>query len=278
MSLQTKGTDIVVRRRRAAGDVLLITPVLAALAKENPNSDIFVETEYPELMRGNPLVRLAAKRIPIHSSARLVDLTMAYESRPHLNYLAAYAEAAQVTLEDRRPKLYWNDDRKFALETFGDELRWCIINTVNPDTNRQWPLNNWVPVVNHLHDLGFKVAEVGEYAAAIPGCYMNLTGKTTVHQLAALIECCKLFIGVDSLPLHIACATETTAIGLFGVTLPSHVLSVPDSVHCIVAEHPFTGARHKLVTDTIVPCESNPMEAITVTQVLGRIDETIYKG
>ena len=269
---------ILIRRRMAAGDVLLTTPVVEAVAKANPNADILFETEYPELFKGNHFVRIAAKRIPVNSSVPIIDLTMAYENRPHLNYLDAYAEVAGVKLSNRKPVLNWTPERKFARETFGDELRWCVINAVNPDVNRQWPLDRYAGVIKHLRDIGFKVAEVGKYPGACKAD-LDLTGKTTVHQMAALIEFCKLFIGVDSLPLHIASATGTTAIGLFGVTLPERVLATAENVHVVTsgALHPFTGARHKLITDTIVNCESNPMEAITAGMVINGIDEVVFR-
>lgn len=273
------GTTIV-RRRMAAGDVLLATPVIAQIARENPQADLMVETEYPEIFKGNESVRLAAKRIPAKPDAvKLIDLTMAYENRPDHNYLYAYSIVAGVTISGPhlRPVLNWTAEREFARNQFGDELRWCVINAVNPDTNRQWPLERYAAVIKHLHDIGFQVAEVGKYAAACR-TDLDLTGKTTIHQMAALIEFSKLFIGVDSLPLHIASATGTTAIGLFGVTLPECVLAVRDNIHVVTSgAHPFTGARHKLVTDTIVQCGSNPMEAITPAMVIQKIDEVVFR-
>ncbi|MAG08644.1 lipopolysaccharide heptosyltransferase II [Candidatus Woesearchaeota archaeon] len=49
---------------------------------------------------------------------------------------------------------------------------------------------------------------------------VNLAGETGLLQLAALIKRCRLFIGTDSGPLHIARAVETPLIGLYGPTNP----------------------------------------------------------
>ncbi|MBF0532332.1 MAG: lipopolysaccharide heptosyltransferase II [Candidatus Omnitrophica bacterium] len=46
----------------------------------------------------------------------------------------------------------------------------------------------------------------------------NLTGKTDVMQLAALIKRCNVFVTPDSAPLHIAAALRTPCIALFGPT------------------------------------------------------------
>lgn len=45
---------------------------------------------------------------------------------------------------------------------------------------------------------------------------VSLAGKLTLRQLAALIDHAKLFIGVDSVPMHMAAALKTPCIALFG--------------------------------------------------------------
>ena len=45
---------------------------------------------------------------------------------------------------------------------------------------------------------------------------IDLTGKTTIKQLAAIAEASDLFLGVDSAPMHIAAAVGTPVIAIFG--------------------------------------------------------------
>ncbi|WAT00534.1 putative lipopolysaccharide heptosyltransferase III [Rouxiella chamberiensis] len=45
---------------------------------------------------------------------------------------------------------------------------------------------------------------------------VSLAGKLTLRQLAALIDKAALFIGVDSVPMHMAAALQTPLIALFG--------------------------------------------------------------
>ena len=45
---------------------------------------------------------------------------------------------------------------------------------------------------------------------------VNLGGQLTLKQLAALSAQAKLFIGVDSAPMHIAAAMQTPVLALFG--------------------------------------------------------------
>ena len=48
------------------------------------------------------------------------------------------------------------------------------------------------------------------------GGVLDLSGKTTIKQLAAISEVSALFLGVDSAPMHIAAAVGTPVIALFG--------------------------------------------------------------
>lgn len=45
---------------------------------------------------------------------------------------------------------------------------------------------------------------------------VSLAGKLTLNQLAALIDRAELFIGVDSVPMHMAAALHTPCVALFG--------------------------------------------------------------
>lgn len=48
----------------------------------------------------------------------------------------------------------------------------------------------------------------------------NVAGKINVREMFYLISLCKLFIGNDSGPMHVAAAQGVTTIGLFGCNLP----------------------------------------------------------
>ncbi|NIG62284.1 MAG: putative lipopolysaccharide heptosyltransferase III [Serratia symbiotica] len=53
-------------------------------------------------------------------------------------------------------------------------------------------------------------------ALCLPHNVVSLAGQLTLRQLAALIDHAKLFVGVDSVPMHMAAALKTPCIALFG--------------------------------------------------------------
>ena len=112
---------------------------------------------------------------------------------------------------------------------------------INLSASKRWPTKDWP--VNYIatlcEDLSFKdirmvftggtedlsraksIIDLLKSAKPIITC-----GKTSINQLVALIKRCQIFIGSDSAPLHIAAATETPYIALFGPTDPRwHIAS-----------------------------------------------------
>ena len=85
-------------------------------------------------------------------------------------------------------------------------------------------------LITALHQRGEKVVltassdphelqMVADISATIPGVpYFNVAGKTGLKELSALIAFAKVLITVDSVPLHIASATKTPVVALFGPT------------------------------------------------------------
>src|SRR5438045_9424583 len=52
--------------------------------------------------------------------------------------------------------------------------------------------------------------------------FINLSGKTDLLTLAALVGQARLLVTVDSAPVHLAAATHTPQVILFGPTNPFH--------------------------------------------------------
>ncbi len=90
-----------------------------------------------------------------------------------------------------------------------------------------WPAQKTAELIDKLQALGERViitaapdaAELDLIArirslAATP--FADLSGKLTLKQLGALTHGAKLFIGVDSAPMHIASAMQTPVVALFG--------------------------------------------------------------
>lgn len=92
---------------------------------------------------------------------------------------------------------------------------------------RRWPSHRFIQLGNWLQET-YKaniliIAGKVEYEVGLniqQGLHssqtLNLTGKTTLREMASVLRHCKLFIGNDSGPLHVAAASGVPVIGFFG--------------------------------------------------------------
>jgi ADP-heptose:LPS heptosyltransferase len=91
------------------------------------------------------------------------------------------------------------------------------------DPRRRWRLHRFAAVARELADHGAALVAVGAaddaaagatLAAVVPGL-RDLTGRTGLGVLAAVLRRCALAVGNDSGPLHLARAVGTPTVGLY---------------------------------------------------------------
>ncbi|CAI1132026.1 Lipopolysaccharide core heptosyltransferase rfaQ [Serratia quinivorans] len=94
---------------------------------------------------------------------------------------------------------------------------------------KTWTVEGFSAVINHLTAQGRTVVitggrspdEAAMISAIMAGCLspqrvVNLAGRLDLPELAVLIDRARLFIGVDSVPMHMAAALKTPSVVLFG--------------------------------------------------------------
>lgn len=94
---------------------------------------------------------------------------------------------------------------------------------------KNWSLSGYSQLIDHLMQRGERVVitggrseqEMSNIRQILNGCrypeqITNLAGKLDMPELAVLIDRAKLFIGVDSAPMHMAAALQTPSVVLFG--------------------------------------------------------------
>ncbi len=183
-------------------------------------------------------------------------------------------------------------DRDFAVQQmqfFAPDLQRPIV-ALHPGSGghslaRRWPLERGASLGSALCERHrARLVVVGtasdggdELAARLPSA-LNLTGRTTLSQLAAVLQQCSLFVGADSGVMHIAAAAGASIVALFGTTnARAWGPWCPDG-HCAVVQSEMPGCPCAYVGFKIRSdeCEAREcMKGITVEQVLAAIDRVL---
>ena len=128
-----------------------------------------------------------------------------------------------VSSRDRERAESWMGNSPYVLLVPG--ARWAT---------KRWPPGHFARLVDRVHQHrrgAISVALVGSSAdkfvaeqimaqASSPGKIINLVGKTSLKELAALMEKASVVVTNDSGPMHIASAMNTRVVALFGSTDP----------------------------------------------------------
>lgn len=261
---------IVIRRQGAMGDVLLITPIIDAIAAKMPESRIWVETQAVDLFMHNPKVVGASRHAWSGGPHLLVDLDMAYENLPGIHLVEAYRQVASQAIGDEL-EIELVTNLPLAANHWTPNLpegRWVAIhceNTTWPGKN--WFSSNWAQLIDWLRAEGCKVCLVGASQDARVPVDLDLRVATSPLDLAAAIGECDLFIGHDSFPMHVAQSQGVPVVGLFGATLSKLILTNGSQAIGVQGTGPDAGVRHKVAGQTFVQSDGASMRSITVEMV-----------
>lgn len=121
-------------------------------------------------------------------------------------------------------------DRQFAHEQLGDKPTIVISPAASKD-ERNWLTERYAQFADYVVEQGYQVALCGspapreqalaaEIMEAMRHSALNLVGKTTLKQLAAVLGEAKLVLAPDSGPAHLATTQGTPVLGLYAHSNP----------------------------------------------------------
>jgi hypothetical protein len=258
--------NIIIRRTTAHGDVLLAAAVCPALKEKYPGCKITFNTVCQDVVDRNPYIDhvITSYEMSERKFDLYFNLDMAYEFRPNTNILEAYADVVGVSVS--KCKMYIPSDpppvvlpEKYIVMHAG---------------NTRWPGRDWSPhkfevLASKLTAEGHKIVAVGKNQDNPITTDINLRGRTTLSQLAHVIEGAELFIGIDSFPMHIAQAVKTPGVCFFGSIDPKTRL-INDSITPVVAEGlACLGCHHRQTVPCtqLTHCETVMLDCVNMVSV-----------
>jgi len=212
----------------------------------------------------------------------------------HLMYFNPKAPMSQVYLQMARlihcdhpnNELYdFSDTTEKITSPIPNGTPYIVINPNASDLclERRWPVSQFKSLINLLikkyydHDI-YLVGAPSEAAYTDSLCkevgesrVQSLAGKTNIPELIKVVQDAAFMISNDTGPLHMAIATKTKTVGLFGPIaptqfhIPPYVIPLYKNVYCSPCVHEFDAP----------PCNGNNicMKQIEVFEVINAIDQ-----
>lgn len=183
---------------------------------------------------------------------RIAYLSGRHEARQNAHLLEALAPAIESRLGPAHYSVR-EEDVAWARELLDhDGRKWVAIHAGAGAMVKQWPVEHWAAVAEALWEArgvgivltgGPSEAELTQgVAARLAGPTIDLAGRTSLGQLAALFGECALALGSDSGPLHLAVAAGAKTITLYGPVPATKFGPWGDPERNIVLESPFACA------------------------------------
>jgi len=275
-----KINSILVKRTNATGDALVATGVCAALKKKHPGVKITFATLFPDVARNNPFIDLA---IPITEIKKLefdviYNLDLSYEWRPNVNILDAYAEYCGVKKDDCE---FYLKKEEYTKNDLPDDF--IVIHPGKTNwVGRDWPHQNFEELAQKLKNRGEKIVCIGRHSEDTIPYDLDIRGDTNIYQLAWVLSKAKLFIGIDSFPMHVAQIANIPSIAFFGCIDPKlriyNKKLIPitaKNLDCLGCHH-----RHPAPSTVTKTCETGTLDCIkqvSVTDMLELVKSMLRK-
>ncbi len=165
----------------------------------------------------------AMQRIGYRKEGRSIFLTRAYPKRNGLHRVEEYVHLIyryQPNSEPVKPQLH-------LPKTISNEDPYIVLNINSEATSRRLPIEKAVALIALLQAHSLPIKLIGsprekEYADEVYGQLVNkqnvevVAGKTNMRELVTLIQNATLMISTDSGPAHIASASGTPLVVMFG--------------------------------------------------------------
>lgn len=159
----------------------------------------------------------------------------------------AFAEALGVPPDRQVRKLALpiaEADRLAARAKTGDG-RYFVVNPAASKPERTWRPDRYAAVADHVaRRTGWRIVLTGGGGAAeialaravetaMTGPVSNLVGRTSVHELAAVLAEAEGVLAPDTGPVHLAAAVGTPVIGLYAVARGALTGPWPEAAYCV---------------------------------------------
>ena len=245
---------VLIVRDGGIGDIVLLTSAIREYKRLNPNTEIHVQTMYPDVFVHNPDVVYAYRGTEDRKQYnKIFDLSDAVESSRYRTGKITEEESRGVNRTDIFYK--WlgiepNNQDRYVLNVAQDENKEALFllkekgyvkgdklvgyQLLNKTFTRSYGMQKLLKVIQSFekkqvkfviftNDFKYLNTEQQDYfnnnIAVLPNV-INFTGKLNLRIYIALLNNCDVILAIDSAIVHIAGALKKKTLSLFGMCLP----------------------------------------------------------
>ncbi len=221
----------VINRLGARGDTLITANVIRCIKERYENLKINCISPYPELIKYDPAID------SINASETFYSFDSSYFE------LLVRNEQNENVVEHNLKRLgistFFYKSAYFLIES---EVNWAknqvinfkkpliAISTRSKDHIKNWPTKNWAAIIEEIKK-EFCIIQLGDESEPTFENVTRFAGRCTMRQSAALLSQCKLFVGPDSLLMHIANGLDLKSIIIFGNARPVNCLGYSENIN-----------------------------------------------
>ena len=261
----------VIDRLGAPGDALITSIVIRSIKNYYPRLKINCITPHPELIRLDPNIASINERETFYSfDSSYWELVRRKEIKE--NIVAHNLKKLGISDFEYKAKFYLSNEEilwgKKKIELLGFDKPILAICTKSKEVVKNWPKENWDELVNFVRPK-FSVIQLGDEREPIFPNVTRFAGDLSMRQSAAVLSFAQIFIGPDSLLMHIANGLNIPSVILFGGSRPvecfgyhqnTNLATKPECSPCWIHDG-YEECSHDLLC----------MSSISVTKVLSAI-------
>ena len=293
---------ILILRNRGLGDLLMLTPAIRELKKNNPSKDIYVvsDADVMDILKENPDIKevlpytanitaLKHRSVVIDLQNQVEDYKRNHEVNKGLRIHRFMELCGLDPHKVKNAKLVYNvlpPEQKWAASKLNTKKPIVALGLDSYARFRNWDIKRYQELValNKKEIIWLLLSDIRTDWFGVN--IINATGCTTsVRSLAALVGQCSAVVCGDSGISHICAALDIPNVILYGAIPPearcstykfAHPIYKKDAARCIPCwDRQFGWDRgEKECNGGEVPC----MQAITAKEVLAVIHKQISKG
>lgn len=196
-----------------------------------------------------PMRKRAPQEILALQAGRLPPAAPPPPRAHHVFHYLYMVGAAGMNAEPLPPRITVAPERGQRVQSRLGELKGPLVGLcpgAEYGPAKRWPKESYIELARELqrrwqaevvllgshHD----ASTTGAIAKGVGGAVRDWAGQTSLGELAAVLQRCRVVVGNDSGPMHLAAATGTPVVALFGSTSP--YLTAPglpgDSLHDVL--------------------------------------------